>query len=449
MGDTTVDPEILRRCAVVWEQVGMNQRLPGWESLPASARHVRFAELSFPILWPFNCVDPRNRYDPPKFPWGAWPYGDRIALQVAKEGLRGPAAVAAYVERGSRVIPNPERMLDMETARSRKRDANVDLSMTNYVLQHFRQKRLFATYNHASNALIWEMFEQLMGNTVLPDLAVGAEEFARCRAAFMAPDLVFPNFDNFQMPIHPGVVSGYDLEWVNETTVYRYFDEGRFNFADFMTKYIEYPFPQADAATQDVSIAGRDPVEAKTPDESVDRERLSYAKLTGCPPIPSEPPIISPLGSRLCRQADIVTDSFRYWITRMNRTPVMNRRYWEWYYIAQTLWQRGLLVKGARGVGFDDADSPLAELFKSLGCNIVLGDFTKLGILETNPADPAPERIAPRLPIAAESNAFDFSWSSACLSNLGSIKNGYRAIAYSLSLLRNGPHDGSRHNPLC
>lgn len=243
MGDTTFDPEMLRRCSVVWEQVGLNQRLPGWEDLPAGTRHIRFAELSFPILWPFNCVDPRNRHDPPDFPWGAWPYGDRVALQVAKDGMRGSAAVAAYIEQGSTIIPDPERMLDMEIARSRKRDQNVDLSMTDYILRHFREERLFATYNHASNILIWEMFLRLMGDTVLTEVPVEKTELDHCKIAFTAPELVWPNFDNFQMPVHPGVAAAYGLNWVNETTTYRYYNQGTYTFADFMIKYIEYPFP--------------------------------------------------------------------------------------------------------------------------------------------------------------------------------------------------------------
>ena len=49
-----------------------------------------------PSLWPFECVDPRNAPDA-VHAWGRYPYGDMIGLQIAKTGLTGPMAVAAYL----------------------------------------------------------------------------------------------------------------------------------------------------------------------------------------------------------------------------------------------------------------------------------------------------------------------------------------------------------------
>ncbi|MCK8783505.1 WcbI family polysaccharide biosynthesis putative acetyltransferase [Roseomonas sp. NAR14] len=437
LGDTDFDPALLRRCRILWEQVGQNQRLPGWETLPEGARHVRFAELSFPILWPFNCVDPRNRPDPPEFPWGVWPYGDRLALQIAKEGLRGEAAAAAYEERGAALIPSPERMLAIEEARGRKRDANADLSMTGYILENFRGQRLFSTYNHASNRLVWEMFRRLLAGTVQQETAVPEAEIAACERRFLDPALKWPNFDNFQMPVHPRLASAYGLAWADEATLYRHYDAGRLTWREFIARYVAYPFPDPAAPPAGPAAAApRHPVVARLaelsagiaslsrmfgdgdewPVEALGREPLGYARQIGNPPPPEAPPVSAPLVPHACRQADLATDAFRYWCARIGHRPLMHRKYWEWFFTAQALWERQLLVPGSRGLAIDNNGEPLPALFAGMGCEV-----TEASASEAVPA-----------------SLHDFCWSSNTLSKAGSIAGGMALASRLVSLLRPG-----------
>ena len=489
LGDTTLPAETLARCQILWEQVGINQRLPGWENVPANAKHVRFAELSFPILWPFNCVDPRNRYDPPEFPWGAWPYGDRLALQIAGEGLRGEQAVSAYIERGAALIPNTSRMLDIEIARSRKRDANVDLSMTAYILDNFRDRRLFATYNHAANSLVWELFLRIMGETVLSSINIPTEEFASCRSAFMDPGLKWPNFETIQMPVHPKLAEEYQLSWVNADTHYRHFDSGSYTFSEFITRYIEYIPPASEKVLSEV----RDPLpQVVTPkhdlldkvakltqgmvelsevlseyDECSSRDRgenLTYARLTGNPLPPIDLPKTVPLSSRICRQSDLVSDSFRYWMAKMNHKPLMHRGYWEWFYIAQVLFERGVIKENSNGLTFSNGPGPLVALMASLGCNVTAVDLPR-AISSAHDARPASqqstildelndidicqsvefkERVK-LLDVNMEQlskndlmEKFDFLWAGTCLSHVGSIDRGAQFILWTLEFIKPG-----------
>jgi hypothetical protein len=492
LGDTNFNPEMLQRCEVLWEQVGMEQRLPGWEAVPAGVRHIRFAELSFPVLWPFNCIDPRNRHDPPNFPWGAWPYGDRVALQIAKEGLKGVDAVTAYVERGAKLMPDLARMLDMEVVRSRKRDANVDLSMTSYIQDNFRTKRLFATYNHARNALVWELFQRLMEATVLTDMKIPASELDACERSFVDPNLKWPNFDTIQMPVHPTLAEQYQLSWINDSTRYRHYDAGSFSFHDFIMHYVEYAesaqvapvqtgHPKAGLNDTDLIMpasitcapmlvkqeefsnkvaetAGRFN-EEKSSAKALARENLSYARLTGNPPAPLQPPITTPFTSRVCRQADLSMDSFRYWCAKMRHAPMMHRKYWEWFFITQSLWERDFLKEGSRGVGFNNGNEPLVALFASLGCKIVSADLNGRETSDTAmtqeadlrtlnehgicPPDLLSERVLsqtidPDRGLQELSGPFDFYWSSTCLGHMGSIEAGIDFMRRAMSVLKPG-----------
>src|SRR5438094_663038 len=46
-----------------------------------------------------------------------------------------------------------------------------------------------------------------------------------------------------------------------------------------------------------------------------------------------------------------------------------------WCYIAEVLWERGMLQPGRRGLGFGVGHEPLAALFASFGCHILATDL--------------------------------------------------------------------------
>jgi hypothetical protein len=54
------------------------------------------------------------------------------------------------------------------------------------------------------------------------------------------------------------------------------------------------------------------------------------------------------------------------WDPERSGKPVpSHRKLWEWCYIAQVLWERGLLQPGRPGLGFGVGHEPLAALFAS------------------------------------------------------------------------------------
>jgi hypothetical protein len=79
------------------------------------------------------------------------------------------------------------------------------------------------------------------------------------------------------------------------------------------------------------------------------------------------------LKSGLCRQIHFSTDEYRYWMSAMGRRPRMHRKDWEWFYIAQAMFERGMLQQGKRGLVFAVGQEPLPSLFATYGCDIRAG----------------------------------------------------------------------------
>lgn len=140
----------------------------------------------------------------------------------------------------------------------------------------------------------------------------------------------------------------------------------------------------------------------------------------------------------------------------------MHRKQWEFCYIAQALFERGLLRPGARGLGFAVGREPLPALFASYGCEIVASDWSEeaareAGWVESNqhagalevlnerglcPPEEFAQRVAFRVidmnAIPDDLRDFDFLWSSCSLEHLGSIAKGERFIHEAMKCLRPG-----------
>lgn len=79
--------------------------------------------------------------------------------------------------------------------------------------------------------------------------------------------------------------------------------------------------------------------------------------------------------SQLCNQSFFGLPLFQYWMNRLNLTPKLHRKYWEWVYITQSLWENGYLKPGNKGLVFGVGVEPLPSLFASMGCEILATDL--------------------------------------------------------------------------
>ena len=174
----------------------------------------------------------------------------------------------------------------------------------------------------------------------------------------------------------------------------------------------------------------------------------------------SHPPL---LRSMACSQEALESSVFQEWVGRFRgRRGWMHRKPWEWAYICQALFERGLLAPGSRGLVFAVGTEPLPALFASYGCEIVATDLrTEDAVgkswLETNQhaaslADLYKSEILPEADfkrlvsfrfvdmtrIDSDLRDFDFVWSSCSLEHLGTLEKGRQFIFESLKCLRPG-----------
>jgi hypothetical protein len=190
---------------------------------------------------------------------------------------------------------------------------------------------------------------------------------------------------------------------------------------------------------------------------------LSYRFLIGDLPPSPDPPTISRRKSELCRQQDFTSDAFRYWCAQMHKQPLLHRKFWEYFYVAQALHERGKLAAGNRGLGFAVGQEPLPALFASRGCEILATDqrpeeAEQGGWARTNEYSGCLEKLCrfeicqPQLfysrvgfrfvdmnEIAEDLlSSFDFCWSICSFEHLGSLEHGIRFVENSVKMLKPG-----------
>lgn len=169
------------------------------------------------------------------------------------------------------------------------------------------------------------------------------------------------------------------------------------------------------------------------------------------------------LQSCLCTEAQLRSADFQAWAPKMKESPNhMHRKLWEYFYIAQALFERGMLQPGKRGLGFAVGREPLPSMFASLGSEILATDLggdiaaakiwsetnqhaAELGELNTRGiCDPdafmklVSFRAVDMNAIPPDLTGFDFIWSSCSLEHLGSLEHGRAFIFNSLRCLKPG-----------
>lgn len=164
----------------------------------------------------------------------------------------------------------------------------------------------------------------------------------------------------------------------------------------------------------------------------------------------------------VCRQSDFSQPYFGYWTERLGESLRYHRKLWEFVFICQALWERGVIAEGRRGLGFGVGVEPLAAFFASQECRILATDLAaeeafETGWIETN--QHAAGKAALRKPgvcpdevfdrnvefrpcdmnnVPEEFVDFDFCWSACALEHLGSIEHGLAFIERSLDCLKPG-----------
>jgi len=178
--------------------------------------------------------------------------------------------------------------------------------------------------------------------------------------------------------------------------------------------------------------------------------------------IPEQHPGRFPLRSEMCTEYHFYLDMYRYWVHMIKEIPRFHRKQWEFVYIMQSLWERGLLVEGKRGVGFGVGREPLVSYFSSMGNDILATDLdlekaTHAGWTASNQRTKTLEGLNERQicpdelfkqkvtfqdvdmnAIPDNIREYDFCWSACCFEHLGSIELGKQFVLNSINTLKPG-----------
>ena len=179
------------------------------------------------------------------------------------------------------------------------------------------------------------------------------------------------------------------------------------------------------------------------------------------------------LVSQLCTYASLTSPELESWAKRLRpmwdpdgRDPkprLVHRKMWEWLFIAQVLFERGMLVPGRRGLGFGVGREPLVALFAAQGCQLLATDLHPAEASAAGWTDSGAEysggleglnehrlcqvdefgrRVAYRhldmnlLP--EDLGEFDFTWSSCAFEHLGSLQAGLDFVVDQMRFVRPG-----------
>lgn len=167
--------------------------------------------------------------------------------------------------------------------------------------------------------------------------------------------------------------------------------------------------------------------------------------------------------SELCKAKDFHTDWFHRWAGEMKEEVRYHRKQWEFAYVMQSLWERGCISKGKKGLVFAVGSEPLPSVFANHGCEILAtdifpeqgkakgwdnGDQLCFGLESLNKRGIVSDETLHRMisyravdmnDIPGDLNGkFDFNWSSCSFEHLGNIALGLKFLKNQLRTLKPG-----------
>jgi hypothetical protein len=187
-------------------------------------------------LWPLERKDPRSKPEKGRFfflnqyPYGRYPYGDRLVIRLLKKGLTPAEIFKRYFSRDINSLVNLDELYKKNVMDGKELDVRCDLPIYRYVERNFKKERLFWTPNHPCPALIIKQANQIietLGMKRLPD-------------SFVSQFNKKPPLGAYQLPIHPQVIRHFNLSWADNNLRYRHYNLGCFTFAEYLKRYIEY-----------------------------------------------------------------------------------------------------------------------------------------------------------------------------------------------------------------
>jgi hypothetical protein len=225
------------RTVLYWEQLDVRPEIPVRDAVRRALRSDRttvlYPALSMIGFWPFFVKDARNQPEP-GFPYGRYPAGDRVAIEVAGMGLAENDAFDCYMEMSRQKMPDVRMLIARDLDMQARRDAACDVKMCDFVSENLRSAYQFWTRGHLATCVLAELLLRLLEKS-RSVIATLDNELSELQAVYEQ----FPGQGDFQHPIHPLVIEQLDLEFVNASTTYNWLGQS-WTFEQHMKRYLAF-----------------------------------------------------------------------------------------------------------------------------------------------------------------------------------------------------------------
>lgn len=133
-------------------------------------------------------------------------FGEEAIIERVKAG-QGKAEILEAYRKGAIDFKLVERF-QASFDEMRRREANIDIKLTDFIAQHYRDIKLFTSHNHPSNALFFEMVRQI---AELAGLPIDPADFER---------VTVPDLPETNCPISPYDIATHGYKFAHHEDWY-------------------------------------------------------------------------------------------------------------------------------------------------------------------------------------------------------------------------------------
>lgn len=169
--------------------------------IPPNVFKIKIPYLTFPLYWPLFVHDPRN-VNNLEYPFGQFPYGDKYILDLLRKGIEKEKILNKIKTKDVLNMISPDDILQKYIKFQQDLDSRRDQKFLEFIIENFRNHKLFESYNHPSKFLaIYQV------NDILKKLGYRS----------LKNEEVPINLDSFlqmfQQPINPFIAKALMLEF--------------------------------------------------------------------------------------------------------------------------------------------------------------------------------------------------------------------------------------------
>jgi Polysaccharide biosynthesis enzyme WcbI len=224
----------LARCDVLLMQDIQDVELyPLQTAVPPGVKILPFPFIRFASPWPFDDFNglrdgmARNQDDPSLH---TTTYYDGVLGRLRRLHPEPQVRFEAYKALNLEARIDPLRVHDFEIRRLEALDERFGFQIGRLILDGFRKTQLFYTVNRPCGAVLGLVLDHLFKALDL-DYYRSLDPNGSC-------DQALDELRSIQVPVHPLVAKRLDIEWADETRLYRNGERER-TWEDFVRAYIE------------------------------------------------------------------------------------------------------------------------------------------------------------------------------------------------------------------